>query len=121
MRLPPWLDGYRVDRRLSTADTNLAAIRITPCSFHGFAWVYNDNAAKRYLKIYDKASAPVLATDTPVATIPIPGGAAGAPGEITKGIPLLNGLAIAITTGVADADVGAVAANEIVIALLSKP
>lgn len=32
----------------------------------------NINAAARYLKLYNKASAPTVGTDTPVLTIPLP-------------------------------------------------
>ena len=74
------------------------------------------NAAIRYLKFYNKASAPTVGTDVPVITIPIPaGGAINIPFG-TTGHRFATGIALAITTGAADSDTGAVAANEIKVA-----
>lgn len=80
----------------------------------------NTNAAVRYLKIYDKATAPSEA-DTPVQVYAIPGNAAGA-GFTLPGIELslVNGLGYRITTGVADNNTDAVAANEITLNLLYR-
>ena len=63
-----------------------------------------------------------MGSDTPVMTILVPGNTAGAGAnvEFTNGIAFGTGIALAITTGVADADTGAVAANEIVVNLLYK-
>lgn len=54
-------------------------------------------------------------------TLPIPGNVSGAGVVLDTGgmgIAFGTGIALAITTGVADSDTGAVAANEIVINLL---
>lgn len=78
----------------------------------------NTNASARYLKIYNKASAPTVGTDTPILKFLIPGNTAGAGTNIPIpdcGIALGTGISFALTTGVADSDTGAVAANEIVI------
>lgn len=73
---------------------------------------YNTNAALRYLKIYNKATAPTVGTDTPILTLPLPPSAAFAfdfPAQYFSA-----GIAYALTTGVADADTGAVGAGDIV-------
>ena len=76
------------------------------------------NAAPRYLKIYNKATAPTVGTDVPVHVFLIPGNTAGTGTNIpipSEGIALSTGIAFALTTGVADTDTGAVALNEIVV------
>lgn len=70
-------------------------------------WVFNNNASLRYLKIYDKASAPTVGTDTPVLVIPLK------PADFTyiewaKGHYLSTGLAYGLTTGAANNDTNAV-------------
>jgi len=80
------------------------------------AW--NLNAAVRYLKIYNKATAPSEA-DTPVYVIPIPASATGNGTVVAlppEGAAFALGIGYRVTTGAADADVAAVAANEIFVA-----
>lgn len=72
---------------------------------------YNAAATLRYLKIYNKATAPVVGTDVPVKTITLPATAAfdiNLTGEYYSA-----GISYAFTTGSADADVGALAAGDI--------
>lgn len=71
----------------------------------------NANAAVRYLKIYDKATAPTVGTDVPVLIYAIP--AASSINVDLEGQRFANGIGFATTTGVADSDTGAVAANEV--------
>ena len=80
-------------------------------------YVTNINASPRYLKLYDKATAPTVGTDTPVNTLLIPGNATGAGGTLNlmPGAFFDLGLWFGLTTVVADADTGAVAADEIVV------
>ena len=73
---------------------------------------YNAAAALRYLKIYDKASAPTVGTDTPILTIPLPA-AAGFVIDFAFGFRLNTGIAYALTTGAADADTGALTAADV--------
>jgi len=81
---------------------------------------FNTNAAARYLKLYNKATAPTVGTDVPVATLLIPGNTSGAGLNISfeYGMNFSTGIGFALTTGVADLDTGAVAANEIVVNIL---
>jgi hypothetical protein len=85
----------------------------------GFIFAINLNAAIRYLKLYNKASAPTVGTDTPIATLPIPASSTGAGFMLTipSGVNFSTGIAYATTTGVADSDTAAVAANEILLFL----
>jgi hypothetical protein len=110
--------GQTIFRRISTADTNAASVKASAGQVYGW-YITNVNASPRYAKLYNKASAPTVGSDTPVMTLLIPGNTAGA--GSTLGLPcgaaFSTGIALAITTGVADADTGAVAANEIVVHL----
>lgn len=72
----------------------------------------NTTATKRYLKLYNKASAPTVGTDTPVLTLPLPGSAAFDI-SITAGYYFSTGIAFAITGAAADADTTAVVAGDI--------
>ena len=108
--------GLTISRTLSAASTNATSVKASAGQLYGW-YLYNANAAVRYLKFYNKASAPTVGSDTPVMTIPIPAGAA-ANVEFSQGIAFGTGLAFALTTGVADSDTAAVAANEIILNLL---
>lgn len=79
-------------------------------------FVSNQNASARFVKLYDKATAPTVGTDVPKWTIAIPGGSA-ANLSFAEPILFVLGLGIGTTTGVADADTGAVAATEVVVNL----
>lgn len=123
----PWLvstrsataGGATPSMTISAASTNATSVKGSAATLYGVQ-VYNTNAAARYLKLYNKASAPTVGTDTPVKVITIPGATTGAGSNITIpacGIAFGTGLAFALTTGVANSDTGAVAANEIVVNL----
>lgn len=103
---------------VSAATTNATSLLDDP-GLVGFVHVVNTNAAARFLKFYDKASAPTVGTDTPKLTLAIPGDAAGAGFTltITNGVYFENGIAFALTTGAADNDTNAVASGEIVLNL----
>jgi hypothetical protein len=113
--------GLSVGKIISAASTNATSVKGSAGQVYGIV-ATNINAAVRYLKLYNKASSPTVGTDTPVMTIPIPGNTAGAGIviDIPQGLAFATGIAAAITTGVADSDTGAVAANEIVVSILYK-
>lgn len=96
----------------SAASTNATSVKASA----GTVWsivASNINAAARFLKIYNKASAPTVGTDVPVLTIAIPPGGVVQIDGGSNGIRLATGIAFAITTAAADSDTGAVAANEV--------
>jgi hypothetical protein len=119
--LPGTSGGLSISRVLSAASTNGTSVKASAGQVYAIT-AFNTNAAVRYLKLYNKASAPTVGTDTPVLTFAIPGNTAGAGFviNIDKGIAFGTGIALAITTGIADADTGAVAANELVVNTLYK-
>lgn len=102
---------------ISANSTNATLVSPNPSAVR-FLAASNTNAAARYLKIYNSKVAPTVGTDVPVHVFLIPGNTAGAGTNIplpAGGIGLDKGFAFAITTGAADSDTGAVAANEIII------
>ena len=113
---PRTTGGLTVARTISAASTNATSVKASAGQVYGIQ-AYNLNASPRYLKLYNKASAPTVGSETPVATYLIPGNTAGAGFVITtpNGMAYSTGIAFALTTGIADADTGAVAANEIVV------
>ncbi len=84
-----------------------------------FGWyIFNAAASTTYVKFYNATAANVtVGATTPVLTLPVPAGsAANVFSEI--GVAFGTAITVAATTGVADADTGAPAANDIVINVL---
>lgn len=110
--------GLTTSHTISAASTNATSVKGTPGQVYGIV-VNNINAAVRYLKLYNKASAPTVGTDVPVMTIAIP------PAQVVTiqnamGISFPLGIAFALTTGLPVADTGAVAVSEHAVNLLYK-
>lgn len=119
---PQAANGLTSSNLISAASTNATSVKGSAgCVYTIYA--HNINAAVRYLKLYNKATAPTVGTDTPVLRLPIPGNTAGTGFVLDTGgmgITFSTGIALALTTGIADADTAAVAANEIVVNLFYK-
>lgn len=95
----------------SAASTNATSTKASA----GTVWsvvVSNINAAARYLKLYNKATAPTVGTDTPVIVIPVAAGQVVQIDGGSNGIRFATGIAWALTAGAADSDTAAVSANE---------
>lgn len=92
----------------STNGTNVKASIGRLYSIQG----WNAATSLRYLKLYNKATAPTVGTDTPVKTIALPP-SAGFVFDWPPGYSFALGIGFGLTTGVADADVGAVTAGDI--------
>ncbi len=74
--------------------------------------LFNTSASAIYVKFYDKATAPVVGTDTPVFTLQVPAnGSLPIPAGIGK--PFVNGIGYGITGAAADTDATAVAAGNL--------
>lgn len=104
--------GQALNHRFaSAANNNSANVK----SSAGRLWsiqAVNINAAIRYLKLYDKATAPTVGTDTPIMTIPLPANGVGVNITLPAGLIFTLGLGRAVVTGATDADNTATAANE---------
>lgn len=78
---------------------------------------FNAGGAAAYVKLYDKADAPVVGTDTPALVLAVPT-VGNARLDLGQAMQFRNGLGIGIVTGAADTDNTAVAANQIKVALV---
>lgn len=99
----------------SAATTNATSIKASA----GTVWniiCSNANAAARYVKFYNLAVAPTVGTSVPAFTIAVPATSTVTIAGGANGIRFGTGIALAITTGIADSDTAAVAANEIKVA-----
>jgi hypothetical protein len=90
-----------------------------PAQIH---WILalNLGAAVRFLKIYDGLAAAVqVGTTVPKLTIPVPSPGATIAGGVQISLPhglrFNDGITVAATTGIADADTGAPGGNEVVV------
>ena len=105
----------------SLATTNIALILTGTSGLHAF-YATNTGATNAFVKLYNKATAPVLASDVPAMIIPVPAAAAGVPGVANlaighNGFRFALGLGIAITGAVGDTDTTAVAAGQVKVIL----
>lgn len=122
----PWLvtdtagtsGGLTMSKTISAASTNATSVKGSAGQLYSVQ-VFNTNAAARYLKLFNKATAPTVGSDTPVKVFTIPGNASGSGVVINwdKGLAFGTGIAFALTTGAPDSDTGSVALNEIVVNL----
>ena len=119
----PWLvstrptasvTGANSKHRLVTAtSTNATSVKASAGMLYELEVVNNDATNPIYVKLYNKASAPTVGTDTPTETYRVN---AGATLQLSwaNGNPFSTGLAYAVTSGSADADTSAVAAGSLV-------
>lgn len=109
--------GATPGKLISAAGTNATNVKASAGTVY---WMFcsNENTARRYAKVYNKATAPIVGTDIPVQTYIVPGRDEGAGFAFplpSQGMNLDLGFGLAITTGNDDNDTGAVGANEVVI------
>lgn len=99
--------------RIATGDNNLVSVKGTAATIVS-CLAQNPSATAFYLKIYNKSTAPVIATDTPVYRLFVPAnGQAELP--LGTGSRLSTGLGIALSRDQADTGATAVAAGDGVI------
>lgn len=95
----------------AAATTNATLVKNAPGSIYAVT-LFNASASNKFLKLYNKATAPTVGTDTPVLTFLLP------PGGSTfldrpAGTFFSIGIGFAITGLAADADTTALAAGDI--------
>jgi hypothetical protein len=95
---------------ISSASTNAKVVKSSKGIWLGGVFA-NTTGSYKFVKLYDKATAPTVGTDIPKFTIGIP---ANWSREISiPPVVFQNGLAMAIVTGAADTDATAVAVNDV--------
>jgi hypothetical protein len=102
--------GSTLSHTMSAASTNATSLKASAGMVYGVC-ISNNNASARYFKLYNKASAPTVGTDTPVTVIQVPGN-----GTVIRAYPVGavfgTGIAWACTGGIADSDTTAIGAND---------
>jgi hypothetical protein len=109
--------GYTPGKLVSAASTNATVVKASAGTL-GSIHASNINTAPRYLKLYNKATAPTVGTDIPVATYLIPGATTGGQSTInipTQGLNFPSGISFALTANAIDTDNTAVAGSECVV------
>lgn len=100
--VPP-VNAYRI---LSSAGVNAAVIKSSTAQLFAYS-LLNKNAAPRYVKLYNKATAPTAA-DVPVLTLMVPGSSTGAGQNVCELVEGMHGfgsgMSIRITGGPEDND-----------------
>lgn len=110
---PATSGGLTIYRNIDLDETG---ILISTGAHQLYGWyLFNNATSVRYVKFYNKATAPTVGTDTPLLTIPlVPGG--GANVEYNVGIDgFALGIGVGATTGVADNNTGAPSANDVIV------
>lgn len=108
--IPPPAGAITTARLLtSAASTNATSVKASAGKLLAISG-RNNRTTPVYFKVYNKASAPTVGTDTPVLTEEIPSGSRF---SMTFDLYLGTGIAYALTTAAADADTGAVASGDI--------
>lgn len=100
----------------SAATTNATSIKASGGNLYSIT-ISNSAASPRYVKIYNKGSAPTVGTDFPVLVIPIAASSVYAIEFGVYGLRLGTGIALAITGAMADADTTAVGSAEVKVCL----
>lgn len=116
----PWLvtqsvatsGGANIYRNISLVATGVN-IKASAGQIYGW-YLYNNASSVRYVKFYNKATAPTVGTDVPVLTLSLPANAA-ANVSFPSGVAFSLGIGIGATTGVADNDSGAPSANDVIV------
>ena len=107
---------------LNSAATTNGQLILTGTSGLQAFFATNIGATVAFVKLYNKATAPTVGTDTPAMIITVPAAVAGVPGTATlpigfSGFRFALGLGLAITGAVADSDTTAVAAGQVKVIL----
>lgn len=120
---PHTTGGLSIFRSLDL-DESEEEVKATAGQVYGM-WITNTATATRWLKFYNATAANVtVGTTTPVLTIGIPGNSSddvsGLLANGTMGIVFDTAITVAATTGVADNDTGAPAANDVIVNIFYK-
>lgn len=101
---------------ISAATTNATSVK-TAVGLINEITLSNTTESPKYFKLYNKASAPTVGTDTPVRTVLIPANSTIQVSGGVYGIRLTSGIAYAITGAAAVADTTAVAAGNVIVGM----
>lgn len=100
---------------IAAATTNATSVKASAGVINTLT-VSNSSAAAKYFKLYNRASAPTVGTDTPVMTLLIPAGQTVSV-DCGFGLRCSTGIAYALTGGIEVADATAVALNDLSVSM----
>ena len=110
--------GATTTHLVSASGNNATNVKASAGLLYGFS-ISNTNASARYVHFYNKATAPVVGTDVPVATVQVTGN-----GVVIRAFPVGatygTGIGFGTSTGAGDTDSGAIGAGDLVIDLEYK-
>lgn len=112
-------NGGSLFRLFSAASTNATNVKASAGRVYG-GLISNTSASWRYVKFYNKASAPVIGTDTVVLTLAIPPNNDVSLAAVfdAYGVHFSAGISFVITAAVGDGDATAVGALDVIMSLL---
>jgi hypothetical protein len=120
--LPVATDGALVYRSIDLDETE-EEVKATAGTVFG-VWFSNMSTTSRFLKFYNATAANVtVGTTTPLLTLSIPGNASDDVSGVfsmPQGIKFDTAITVAATTGIADNDTGAPAANDVIVNVFYK-
>lgn len=96
----------------SAASTNATSVKASAGRVVGWS-LTNTTASLKYFRLYNKASAPTVGTDSPALVVGLPP-TSTTRGELEAGVGFATGIAYAITGAVADLDTTVTAANDVI-------
>lgn len=115
VKLIPYTSGGLSRTHLkAAASTNSTSVKASAGQVYKIH-AFNGSGGTKYLKLYDKATAPTVGTDTPVGVYPLQAGAQTTIDWGGHGMPFTLGIGLGITGGVADSDTTAVTANDVIL------
>lgn len=116
--IPATSGGGSIYRVLWPANATGVNIKPSAGQLYGYQ-IANTAASIRYVKLYNKATAPTVGTDTPVLTLGIqPSSSLNF--DSTTGIAFAAGIGIGVTNLVADSDTTAPTANDVIVNVFYK-
>ena len=100
----------------SAASLNLTQVQQLGGNLKGVIAV-NTNVAARFLKFYDSTDIPVVGTTVPALTVQLAPSAMTSPQFPADGLGFKSSLWVAMTGGVADTDVAAIGAGDVLVTI----
>lgn len=110
----PW-GGVLTHKKLAAATTNSTNVKASQGCVYSLI-VSNMTASAKFLKLYDKATAPTVGTDTIKATIPVQANNTLVV-DFDTGIAFTAGIGYGMTGAIGDSDTTALVANDMVLTL----
>jgi hypothetical protein len=111
--------GYAVSKIISAATTNATIAKASAGQVYAWSFTNIHATSWRYVKLYNKATAPVPGTDVPVITVGIPP-ASTVEKTFESGVIFATGIGFSVVGGIADLDATAVGAAEVAVNLFYK-